>query len=83
MKIHTFLVATVSLIALSACTQGMNDADRQMLSSTHSEAMEAKNQAVMANQNAAQAAQSAATSAAAAQAASERTDRMLRYNATK
>lgn len=83
MKNYTLLMATLSLIALSACTQGLNDSDRQLLASTHSEAMEAKNQAVMANQSAAQAAQNAAASAAAAQAANERADRMLRYDARK
>lgn len=67
------LLAAVALMGLSACAQ-LSEEDRALISSAGQNAEEAKNQSLLATEEARKASASAAQAAAAAQAAQQRAD---------
>jgi len=77
------LLMALGLLALGGCTQKLNAQDEAMLQETHTMAMQSRDEAARAAQEAAAAKAQADAAAAAAQASSERENRIFQHEGNK
>lgn len=78
----SIMLAGVAILSLSACSQ-FSEQDRALLMETNAMAQDAKNQSVLATEEARRAREAAMKAAADAKAASDKADRIFRQSQNK